>query len=245
MNISNGIQKNSNAIIISSLVIGLTIIICTLNLSSAFVKVKGLGKTISVTGAAVKPISSNYAVWEGTISTTNANLDLAYAKIREDLVKVLSFLKKKNFKLDAYDISTIQIIKNMNQQREFLDYTLVQTIIIELDDVPRLTQLAREASTLIEQGVEIKSENPKYLFTGLEELKLEMIKAATENARMRVDQLAISTNCRVGVPISANIGIFQIRPLHSTDVSNWGMNDVTSIEKEIVSTVHVDFLIED
>jgi len=89
MNINNGIHKNSSAIIISSIVIGLTIIICTFTLSNAFVEVKGLGKTISVTGAAFKPITSDYAVWEGTIRTSNENLDLAYAKTKADLIKVL------------------------------------------------------------------------------------------------------------------------------------------------------------
>ena len=245
MNITSGIHKNSMAIIVSSVVIGLTIIICTFTLSNAVVEVKGLGKTISVTGAAFKPITSDYAVWEGTISTTNVNLDIAYAKIREDLKIVNKFLDKQGFKPDDYSISTIQLIKNIGHNRVFLDYTLSQVIKIELDDVPRITQLAREASSLIEQGIEIKSANPKYLFTGLDELKLEMIKAATENAKLRVDQLANSTNCKVGVPISARVGVFQIRPLHSTEVSNRGMNDVTSIEKEIVSTVHVNFLIDD
>ncbi len=242
---NNSIHKNSIAIIISSIVIGLTIIICTFTLSNAFVEVKGLGKTISVTGAAFKPITSDYAVWEGTISTTYDNLDIAYSKIEGDLKKLESLLAKEGFRSEDYSISSIQLRKNLNHNRVFRDYTLSQIIKIELDDVPRITQLAREASTLLEQGVEIKSANPKYLFTGLDKLKLEMIKAATENAKLRVDQLANATNCKVGVPISARVGIFQIRPLHSTEVSNRGMNDVTSIEKEIVSTVHVNFLIED
>ncbi len=245
MSIGNGIHKNSMAIIISSIVIGLTIIICTFTLSSAFVEVKGMGKTISVTGAAFKPITSDYAIWEGTISTTNVNLDMAYEKIKIDLKTVQSYLTKSGYKKDDINISSVQILKNMTHKREFLNYTLNQKIKVELQNVDRITQLSRDASSLLEQGVEIKSANPKYLFTGLDELKIEMIKAATENAKLRVDQLANSTNCKVGVPVSARVGVFQIRPLYSTEVSSRGINDVTSIKKEIVSTVHVNFLIDD
>lgn len=71
-----------------------------------------------------------------------------------------------------------------------------------------------------------------------------MIKAATENAQLRARQLAESTGRRIGAPTSARVGVFQIRPRNSQEVSDYGVNDVTSIEKEIVCTVQATFLIE-
>jgi hypothetical protein len=71
-----------------------------------------------------------------------------------------------------------------------------------------------------------------------------MIRAATENAKLRAEQLAESTGKKVGAPRSARVGVFQIRPLHSQEVSGYGINDLSSIEKEIVCTVHISFMIE-
>ena len=75
-------------------------------------------------------------------------------------------------------------------------------------------------------------------------MKLEMIKAATENAKLRAEQLANTTGKKVGSPQTAKVGVFQIRPSHSQDVSDYGINDVRSIDKEIACTVHISFLID-
>ena len=93
-------------------------------------------------------------------------------------------------------------------------------------------------------GIEFECGSPRYIFTGLNPLKVEMIRAATENAKLRADQLARSTGRDVGAPVSARVGVFQIRPLHSQEVSDYGINDQSSIDKEIVCTVHINFLIE-
>jgi len=71
-----------------------------------------------------------------------------------------------------------------------------------------------------------------------------MINAATENAKLRAEQLARTTDQSVGASTAARVGVFQIRSLHSQDVSSRGISDVTSIDKEIVSTVPIDSLIE-
>ena len=71
-----------------------------------------------------------------------------------------------------------------------------------------------------------------------------MIKAATENAKLRANQLAQTTGSDIGAPVSARIGVFQIRPQYSQEVSDYGINDMSSIDKEIVSTVSVAFRIE-
>ena len=70
-----------------------------------------------------------------------------------------------------------------------------------------------------------------------------MIKAATGNAKLRAEQLAGSTDMQVGAPRSASVGVFQIRPLRSQEVSDYGINDQSTIDKEIVCTVHINFQI--
>lgn len=70
-----------------------------------------------------------------------------------------------------------------------------------------------------------------------------MIRAATENAQLRARELAESSGRKFGTPSSARVGLFQIRPRNSQEASDYGVNDVTSIEKEIVCIVQARFLI--
>lgn len=237
-------KGRAGALIIASLVIGVSLIVCAVLIGSTAIKVKSLGQTISVTGAAYKPIVSDYATWTGYITVNALTLDEAYAKIKRDLKTVKTFLNEQNFTESDYNVSSIDIRKMRNREQEIKSYTLNQYISVEMPDVPRITQLAKDASTLIEKGVEFDSNRPSYIFTGLDELKIEMIKLATENARMRAEQLAESSGMGVGSPRSARVGVFQIRPLHSQAVSDYGINDISSIDKEIGCTVHISFLIK-
>ena len=56
-----------NLIIVVS-ILAAALIICTLIGASTLVKVRSLGNTIRVTGAAFKPIKSDYAIWDANVS---------------------------------------------------------------------------------------------------------------------------------------------------------------------------------
>jgi hypothetical protein len=43
---------------------------------------------------------------------------------------------------------------------------------------------------------------------------------------------------------SAKMGVFQITPATSTDISDYGMNDTTSFDKKVMAVVTVSFAIE-
>ncbi len=235
---------NNRGIIWAAVSLALALIICAMLVGNTLVKVKGFGNTIRVTGAAYKQITSDYAIWDLSFGTTAPTLEAAYRTIKNDLNTITSYLNERSLNEAQYRINTVSVSRMYNRDGQPTDYRLWQQVRVELDDVERIAQLAKESSSLIERGVELQSSNPQYLFTKLDSLKLEMIEKATRNAKERAERLAETTGREVGAPTSASVGVFQIRPLHSQEVSGMGMNDVTSIEKEIMSTVHVSFLIE-
>lgn len=237
-------NQRSGTIVAASGVFALGLVLCTIIAAVTLTKIKSEGQAIQVTGAAFKPIRSDYAVWEGVLSVTAPVLEDAYAKLTADLSRTEVFLRDNGFVPEQYQIKSVSIAEKRNAKREFIGYELSQKITVEMADVDSITSLANKASTLIAQGVKMQSRQPSYLFTGLDTLKIEMIRAATENAKLRAEQLAQTTGASVGSPRSARVGVFQIRALHSQDVSSRGVSDVSSIEKEIVSTVHVSFFID-
>lgn len=237
-------SKNKGAILLGTFIFGIALIICTVIMSSTFIKVKGMGNKITVTGAAYKPIISDFASWKGYFEVTSLNLASAYTKLEQNLAKVKTFMTAQGFGEGSYKISGVDINRQYDRDGVPKDYVLRQHIELELDDVARISRIAQESSILIREGVEFSSYNPSYIYSKLDDVKLEMIKAATENAKLRAEQLARTTGKKVGAPTSARVGVFQIRPRHSQEVSSYGISDVSSIDKEIACTVHISFLIE-
>jgi len=53
----------------------------------------------------------------------------------------------------------------------------------------------------------------------LDELKVEMLAKATENAKLRAENMVKATGNRIGFMRSAKMGVFQITPVNSTEIS--------------------------
>ncbi len=230
--------------IAAALMLGIALIVSAFVAKSALVTVKGFGRTISVTGAASKPITSDFALWEGKIQSSAAALENAYAKIEKGLSETRAFMANAGFGEKDYDIGAVQMNRYQDRETGAVTYYLVSTIKVQSSDIERIKSLSVNAASLIEKGVEFVSQTPRFICTKTDEVKIEMIKAATENAQLRARKLAESTGRKIGAPTSARVGVFQIRPRNSQEVSDYGVNDVTSIEKEIVCTVQASFLIE-
>jgi hypothetical protein len=89
--------------------------------------------------------------------------------------------------------------------------------------------------------VEIESSAPRYLYSKLSELKIDMLADATKDATTRATQIVTNANGSLGKLVEARMGVMQINPKGVTDVSDTGNNDVTSMEKEILAVVTVRF----
>ena len=88
-----------------------------------------------------------------------------------------------------------------------------------------------------------EADAPQFFFTGLEAIKVELIGEATANAKKRAEAIAAATGASVGAPRGARIGVFQLRPVNSTEVSDQGMLDTSSLEKEAMAVVTISFSI--
>jgi hypothetical protein len=72
-----------------------------------------------------------------------------------------------------------------------------------------------------------------------------MLSEATENAKKRAESMAKASGNKIGSIRSARMGVFQITPVNSYDVSDWGMNDTSSLEKKVNAVVNVEFAISE
>ena len=120
-------------------------------------------------------------------------------------------------------------------------YVLTQAIRIESHDMQKVPAVGRSVTSLIKDGVEIESPEPRYLYSKLSELKIDMIAEATKDATTRATQIVSNANGSLGKLVEARLGVMQINPKGVTAVSDTGNNDTTSLEKDILAVVAVRF----
>jgi uncharacterized protein len=213
-------------------------------------RLRPLAQTISVKGYAEKQITSDLAVWTGSLAVSDLEMPTAYAKLEKARAETLAYLAERGAAAEAVDLGPIHIANVMKKTKEGvatneLDYyTLRQTVGFSTTKIDQAARVAREAGALIQKGVPLQAEAPQYLYTKLNDLKTDMLAQATGNAKLRADQLASHSGARVGKLRSAKQGVFQITPAHATEVSDQGENDTTSIAKTVRAVVTMEFAIE-
>ena len=238
-------------IIILGVCIVIATIVSSVILSKGFLRIAQFTKeVISVTGSAQTEIKSDLIVWYSSFSVRDNELTSAYKRLKEDLAKVKSYLISKGVsekEIVVSQISTETIYKKNEEgsnTNEIEAYRPGQSVGVHSYRVDEVTRISRESTELIEQGVQFQSESPEYFYTKLEELKIEMLARATENAKLRAANMAKATGNTIGFMRSAKMGVFQITPINSTEVSDWGENDTSSLYKKVTAVVTVSFAIE-
>ncbi len=240
---------NKTGFLLLGLSLSLGLVISTLIISGTLKKIRLSDQKISVKGYAEKVIKSDLGVWEGEFSTSAPDLKSAYAKLETDLEKVLQFFRSKGVKRSQVEISSVTTQRQykMNEQgyaTNILEgFVLSQSVTISSNDIELISELSTESTSLIREGIEFNSYSPKYFYTKINDLKIEMLGEASKDARLRAEQLAGNSGGEVGGLLSASQGVFQITPVNSTEVSDYGMYDLSSIEKTIKAVVTIEYSI--
>ena len=216
----------------------------------AYTHAKNGEQTITVTGSARKRIKSDLVIWRAGVSYQASQLSEAYKALTDNVPKVKQYLISKGVQENQITISSISSTtlheKNSDGEEtsEITGYSLRQEVEVRSNDVDKVEKLAREATELINQGILLESNPPEYLYTKLGDLKIEMLAEAAKDAKVRAQQIASSTGSSIGSVRTARMGVMQITPADSNDVSDSGMNDTSSLDKDITAVVNVGFAVD-
>lgn len=237
-------------VVLFGLTLPLGVVLSTHLARRSFEKVKLRDQTITVKGYAEKAITSDLAQWSATVTARHAVMVEAGQVLDQARGTVLAFLASHGFPAEEVTLTPVAIgirytkDEKGNNTNQIESYVLSQRVAIGSNDVRRVADTARAASDLISQGIEIDADAPSYLFTKLDDLKLQMISEATANAYERAQRLVSHSPNQLGDLRSASQGVFQITPAHSTEVSGSGMNDTASLDKVIKAVVTVEYAIQ-
>lgn len=238
-----------NRFIIPTLIISLAAIIATSILAITVKNIKSEDQSINTTGSAKKVIVSDLGILRGTLNVEAASPKEAYQKLQAQKPIVISYLKNAGFKEDSIEFQTVNSYANYmynqnGQQVGISSYTTSQMMSISSTDVNKIKDVSLDISSLIEQGVSFMVNQPEYYYTKLGDIKIEIQAEAAKDAMTRGKRIAEATGRELGALRRARMGVIQITPENSNMVSDQGINDVSSIRKEITAVVNADFSIE-
>ena len=187
--------------------------------------------TIEVKGLGTTNFESDYIVWEGTYKTQDFNLQTASSKLAGDKKVVEEFLKNQNVPDEQVvfgAISTDVEYKNIYNDegniidRKFMGYVLEQSITIESYEVDHIEKVSRSITEVLNKGVAFYSSNPRYYYSGLSNLKLDLIANATKDAKTRAEIIASEAGAEIGDLKEAEMGVLQITGQNSNEAYRWG-----------------------
>lgn len=239
---------------LSAIVFALAIVIASVILGHAVINRNKKVGTITVTGLGETNFSSDLIVWEAKFSQVNKDLQQAYLDLKNDKDIISVYFKSKGLDENVIVFSAVETSKNMKQNystegkymgQEFTDYTLSQTVQIKSKEVEKVEKISREVTELLNKGIQLYSMAPRYYYTKLEDLKIEIVSRATENARLRAKSISENSGAVIGDLSSAQMGIFQITGQNSNEDYSWGgAYNTSSKEKTASITMKLTYLVK-
>ena len=238
---------------VNALIIGLCIV------ASCAVLAMGLSRfrsesvhAIAATGSASVNFESDLIIWRGSFSAHDYTSKDAYDQIKSDAAIVKQYLLDNGVTEDEIVFNSVDIWKSYRDLyddngnyigREFDGYNLQQSVDVSSSDIDKVEKISRDISSLLEKGVEFESQSPEYYYTGLDDLKLNLIEQATANSKERINIMAQQSGARLGKLRNSNLGVFQITATNSgtSSYSYDGAFDTSSRNKTASITVKLEY----
>lgn len=236
-----------NSGIRAGLILGVSLIISAFVFGLYFYRAQNPGQTITVVGAASQNFEADTVKWTLNIEEEilGDNLSAGYERLKTIREKIFALLASKGVGPDCITMKPPHVYKEYDytsETRIFRGYHFQQTIYVITDQVDTVEKMAFDPVELLDGGT-INS-NLEYFYSGLDELKKELVGEATKNARERAEKMVEQTDVKVGKIISVRSGVFQITEPHSTRVEAGGIHDTSTRYQQIRVTAHVTFALK-
>ncbi len=205
---------------------------------------------VTVKGVAERDVEADTALWSLTVVSTNNDLAVAQAQLKDSYTKVLAFLDANKIDPESVQVQNFEVIDRQADQWQQGDvasrYILRQTLVVRSADPKAILAMSQQVSALVEAGVIFSStmgpyQGPTFLFTKLNDFKPEMIAEATKNARIAADKFAQDSGAHIGGIRRAYQGVFEILPRNQAP----GSMQEGQLEKTVRVVSTVEFYLTD
>lgn len=202
--------------------------------------------TIEITGSARVPIESNLVQWTLTVDGSAATPIAAARRQRSESAAVVAFLRRADIPAQAISTEVVRSetrITRIDKRHVRTTYHVFQGLDVSTAAIDRVETAATRIGDLLEEGIAVSAEPLAYVSTDLDRAKLDALRAATAEARRRAEILVGGLGGKLGRMRATSLGVYQITPRNSTEVSDYGVNDTSSRAKDVRAVVSATFAV--
>lgn len=227
-------------------IIGTSLVLSAIIGAYTFYAVRSFDNTLSVTGSAKQQVTSDTVKWTGMFMRTIkvSGMRSGYEQMAKDLAAVKQFLQEEGIPTQDVTIMPVTMEQvydyqpGIDRERE---YTLRQMVEVRSKDVAKIAAISEKSQVLTARGVIFSTQSLEYYYSGIAELRVNLLAEALKDAQARASKLAEASGRSVGTLKSAASGVVQVLPVNSVEVSDYGAYDTTHVEKEVMVTVKAAF----
>ena len=205
-------------------------------LGDGLLRAKEAERSVTVRGLAERDVTADLATWTISYSAGSPDLATAQAKVRQDTAAIRDFFDDLGFPEDALQPTGANVSSYTN--RGVTTFTVRQRMALRTRDIERAQRAVAQQFDLVGRGVLLEEgSGMSYAFTGLNDIKPEMVAEATKDARASAQQFATDSGASVGAIKSATQGYFSIEARDGSS-GGWGQADSPFKKVRVVTTVN-------
>ena len=188
---------------------------------NAAITFKEYERTVTVKGLAEEEHLADIVIWPIQFTEASNQLEDIYEQLESSGEKVRKFLTDRGINENEISISTPLVTDKSaqrwgGQQDAQFRFVADQTVTIYSEDVKKIREVMSQLADLGKQGITLSGDEyqvrPEYLFNSLNDIKPQMIEAATKEARAVAEKFAEDSNSQLGKIKTAYQGQFSISP---------------------------------
>ncbi len=198
-------------------------------------------EVISVTGSAKARIVSDYIVWDVSVTSQADTPQAALPALTRWAGQVRSFLDDRGTQQAEITENPVSTETLTNDAGRVTGYKLTRSFEVRSARVAAVAEIVQDSQTLLAKGVPLQAQPPQYVYTKLAGLRPKLLADATRDALGRAKVLVDATGGRLGGLRDVNVGVFQVTAPNSTEVSDYGVYDTSTLRKDVTAVVNVSF----
>jgi hypothetical protein len=200
----------------------------------------GNQNVIVVTGSAKRRVSSDYAIWVASIASQQPTPAAAARELAGVTERIRSFLREEGVTAAETTVAPISVTA-LYRKGKLIGYKLGRRFVIRSSRVDAVARLAEQSSRLLQAGIPLGASPVRYLYTNLPSLRPQLLAEAAHDAQQRARALVGATGGHLGGLRGVDVGVFQVTSPNSTEVSDYGVYDTSTREKDVTAVVNATF----
>lgn len=203
---------------IEAIILAIGIIMLGMMIKNGINDFKDKERIVTVKGLAEMEVPADKVVWPLMYKDIGDDPALLYANIEKKNKTIVAFLENSGITKDEISIAPPEVIDMRAERYGNHDipyrYNATSVITVTSRNVDKVRRLMSEQAELLKQGIAISGGdyryNVSYEFTGLNDIKPQMIEEATKNARASAEKFAKDSDSKLGKIRNASQGQFSI-----------------------------------